>query len=224
MSDTPMSETVPAERRFTRLKGIAAPLPIANVNTDIIAPKDLMRAVTRKGLGWGLLRPYRFDGEGRERPDFVLNREPWRRAAILVAHENFGCGSSREHAAWALADFGIRAVIAPSFAEIFQNNCIKNRLLPVPLPRAQLDAVMAAAEAGEEVEVDLEAQVVRLADGRTLPFEVSPLARHRLLEGIDDIADTLRYEDDILAFEDRHFRDTPWLAVRNRHEDETHGS
>lgn len=219
-----MSDAIPADRRFTRLKGIAAPLPIANVNTDIIAPKDLMRAVTRKGLGWGLLRPYRFDGEGRERPDFVLNRDPWRSAAILVALENFGCGSSREHAAWALADFGIRAVIAVSFAEIFQNNCIKNRLLPVPLPRAQVDLVMAAAEAGEEVEVDLAAQEIRLADGRVFAFEVSPLARHRLLEGIDDIADTLRYEDDILAFEDRHFRDSPWLDGRNKNEGETHGS
>lgn len=221
-----MSEDASADRRFTRLKGIAAPLPIANVNTDIIAPKDLMRAVTRKGLGWGLLRPYRFDGEGRERPDFVLNRDPWRSASILVALENFGCGSSREHAAWALADFGIRAVIAVSFAEIFQNNCIKNRLLPVPLPRSEVDAVMVAAQVGEEVEVDLAAQEIRLADGRIFAFEVSPLARHRLLEGIDDIADTLRYEDDIQAFEDRHFRDNPWL-VRPRQEQETgehHGS
>lgn len=196
---------------FVNVRGICAPIPLANVNTDVIAPKELMRAVTRKGLSWGLFRPYRFEANGTPKPDFVLNRHPWDAAKIMVAYENFGCGSSREHAAWALADFGIRSIIAPSFAEIFNNNCIKNRILPVVLERAGVEEVMARAEAGEEVEVDLPSQQVRLASGRVFGFAISPLQKHRLLTGIDDIADTMAFEADILAFEDRHFADLPWL-------------
>lgn len=196
---------------FVNVKGIAAPIPLANVNTDVIAPKELMRAVTRKGLGWGLFRPYRFEADGTPKPDFVLNRAPWNAAKIMVAYENFGCGSSREHAAWALADFGIQCVIALSYAEIFNNNCIKNRILPVVLERDGGEAVMAAAQACEEVEVDLPSQTVRLRDGRAFGFNISPLVKHRLLNGIDDVAETLAFEADILAFEERHLAELPWL-------------
>ncbi|TCT04228.1 3-isopropylmalate dehydratase small subunit [Aquabacter spiritensis] len=198
-------------RAFVNVRGTAAPIPLDNVNTDVIAPKELMRAVTRKGLGWGLFRPYRFAADGTPKPDFVLNRAPWNAARILAAYENFGCGSSREHAAWALADFGIQSVIAVSFAEIFANNCIKNRILPVALERDAVAQVMACAEAGLEVEVDLPSQSVRLPDGRSFGFAISERVKHRLLNGIDDIADTMAYEDDILAFEAQHLSGLPWL-------------
>jgi 3-isopropylmalate/(R)-2-methylmalate dehydratase small subunit len=197
---------------FTSIRAVAAPLPIANVNTEVISPKELMRAVTRKGLSWGLFRPYRFDENGAENPHFILNREPWRRAGIIVSLDNFGCGSSREHAVWALADFGIRCIVAVSFADIFLNNCLKNRLLAITLPRADIDALLAEAERGAEMDVDLDAKIVTLADGRRFPFDLDDMLRHRLLDGTDDISETLGFVADIETFEENRLHRMPWLA------------
>lgn len=199
---------------FTRVRGVAAPLALSNVNTEVISPKDLMRAVTRKGLSWGLFRPYRFNADGSEKPEFVLNRAPWREAEILVALENFGCGSSREHAVWALADFGIRCIIAVSFADIFLNSCLKNRLLALTLQREEVDEVLKAAETGEEISVDLTTNSVTLADGRCFVFTLDELHRQRLLDGMDDISETLRFEDEIDSFERTHRDRQPWLGAR----------
>jgi 3-isopropylmalate/(R)-2-methylmalate dehydratase small subunit len=199
---------------FTRVRSVAAPLPLTNVNTEVISPKDLMRAVTRKGLGWGLFRPYRFNEDGTEKPEFVLNRPPWRNAEILVSLENFGCGSSREHAVWALADFGIRCIVAVSFADIFLNSCLKNRLLPVTLERSEVDQVLEEAEAGAEIEVDLTTNSVTLADGRRFAFTLNELHRQRLLDGADDISETLRFGGEIDDFERAHRERQPWLSAR----------
>lgn len=196
---------------FTRVRGIAAPLPITNINTEVISPKDLMRAVTRKGLSWGLFRPYRFNEDGIEIADFVLNREPWRKAKILIALENFGCGSSREHAVWALSDFGIRCIIAISFADIFLNSCLKNRLLAITLERSKVEAVMHEAATGAEIEVDLTDNTVTLASGQRFSFKLNELHRQRLLEGADDISETMRFESDIDSFERDHRMRQPWL-------------
>jgi 3-isopropylmalate/(R)-2-methylmalate dehydratase small subunit len=199
---------------FTRVRSVAAPLPITNINTEVISPKDLMRAVTRKGLSWGLFRPYRFNEDGTEKADFVLNREPWRRAEILVALENFGCGSSREHAVWALSDFGIRCIIAVSFADIFLNSCLKNRLLAITLERSEVDVVLAEAASGAEIEVDLTCNAVVLADGTHFSFELNELHRHRLLQGLDDISETLQFEEEIDDFERAHRARQPWLFTK----------
>lgn len=199
---------------FTRVRSVAAPLPLTNVNTEVISPKDLMRSVTRKGLSWGLFRPYRFNEDGTEKPDFVLNREPWRNAEILVALENFGCGSSREHAVWALSDFGIRCIIAVSFADIFLNSCLKNRLLAITLDRSEVEEVLKEAATGAEIEVDLTTNSVTLADGRRFVFKLNELHRQRLLDGADDISETLRFEQDIDAFERAHRQRQPWLGAK----------
>jgi 3-isopropylmalate/(R)-2-methylmalate dehydratase small subunit len=199
---------------FTRVRSVAAPLPLTNVNTEVISPKDLMRSVTRKGLSWGLFRPYRFNEDGTEKPDFVLNREPWRNAEILVALENFGCGSSREHAVWALSDFGIRCIIAVSFADIFLNSCLKNRLLAITLDRSEVEEVLKEAATGAEIEVDLTTNSVTLAGGRRFVFKLNELHRQRLLDGADDISETLRFEQDIDAFERAHRQRQPWLGAK----------
>lgn len=198
---------------FTRVRSVAAPLPLTNVNTEVISPKDLMRAVTRKGLSWGLFRPYRFNEDGTEKPDFVLNRPPWRQAEILVALENFGCGSSREHAVWALSDFGIRCIIAISFADIFLNSCLKNRLLAITLERSEVEEVLKEAETGAEIEVDLMTNSVTLADGRKFVFTLNDLHRQRLLDGVDDISETLRFGEEIDDFERAHRDRQPWLVA-----------
>lgn len=199
---------------FTHVRSVAAPLPLNNVNTEVISPKDLMRAVTRKGLSWGLFRPYRFNPDGTEKAEFVLNRAPWREAEILVALENFGCGSSREHAVWALSDFGIRCIIAVSFADIFLNSCLKNRLLALTLRRDEVAEVLKAAEGGEEIGVDLTTNSVTLADGRSFVFTLDELHRQRLLDGMDDISETLRFEDEIDTFERAHRDLQPWLGAK----------
>lgn len=199
---------------FTHVRSVAAPLPLNNVNTEVISPKDLMRAVTRKGLSWGLFRPYRFNPDGTEKAEFVLNRAPWREAEILVALENFGCGSSREHAVWALSDFGIRCIIAVSFADIFLNSCLKNRLLALTLRRDEVAEVLKAAEGGEEIGVDLTTNSVTLADGRSFVFTLDELHRQRLLDGMDDISETLRFEDEIDSFERAHRDLQPWLGAK----------
>jgi 3-isopropylmalate/(R)-2-methylmalate dehydratase small subunit len=200
-------------RAFTTLTGIAAPLPMANVDTDRIIPSRFLKTIERSGLGRGLFAPLRYRDDGSENPDFVLNREPYRRAEILIAHENFGCGSSREHAPWALLDFGIRCVIAPSFADIFHNNCFKNGILPVRLPRAVCDRLMEDARLGgnARLTVDLERNVVVRPNGEEIPFEVDPLRRKMLLEGLDEIGQTLAHAPAIGAFEARQRAAQPWL-------------
>jgi len=190
---------------FTVLTGVAAPLPLANVDTDKIIPARHLKTIARTGLGRWLFDTLRYDADGQERPDFVLNQEPWRHAEILVAHENFGCGSSREHAPWALLDFGIRCVIAPSFADIFHNNTFKNGILPVRLSREQCDALMEDAKLGANarVTVDLERQVVVRPNGEEFAFEVDPFRKHLLLNGLDDIGQTLQRAASIDAYEAR---------------------
>jgi 3-isopropylmalate/(R)-2-methylmalate dehydratase small subunit len=173
-----------------------------------------MRAVTRKGLSWGLFRPYRFNEDGTEKPEFVLNRPPWRNAEILVSLENFGCGSSREHAVWALSDFGIRCIIAVSFADIFLNSCLKNRLLAITLKRFEVDELLEAASACAEIEVDLPTNSVTLPDGRRFDFTLNALHRQRLLDGVDDIAETLRFDAEIDEFERAHRQRQPWLGTK----------
>ncbi len=189
---------------FTTLTAIAAPLPEANVDTDKIIPSRFLKTTQRSGLGRYAFDAMRYHSDGSERPDFVLNRAPYRAAEILIAHENFGCGSSREHAPWALLDFGIRCVIAPSFADIFHNNCFKNGILPIRLPREICDRLMqdAASGANSRLVVDLERQVVVRPDGEEIAFEVDALRRRLLLEGLDDIGQTLRHAEAIDRFED----------------------
>lgn len=200
-------------KKFETLTAIAAPLPLINVDTDMIIPKQYLKTIKRSGLGVALFDEMRYDADRNETPDFVLNREPWRRAKILVTGANFGCGSSREHAPWALDDFGIRCVIAPSFADIFWNNCFKNGILPVTLPQDQVDALMADAEQGgnARVTVDLERQVVVGADGTEYPFEIDAFKKHCLLEGLDDIGLTLGHGAEIDAYESRVATERPWV-------------
>ncbi len=200
---------------FTKLTGVAAPLDLINVDTDMIIPKQFLKTILRTGLGCHLFDEMRFDAEGREKPDFVLNKPAYRAARILVAGENFGCGSSREHAPWALLDFGIRCVIAPSFADIFYNNCFKNGILPIVLPQEQVDLLMddAARGANAVVTVDLESQTISGPDGGTIGFEVDPFRKHCLLNGLDDIALTLEKAQAIDAFEADYARRTPWLQA-----------
>ncbi|MSO55176.1 MAG: 3-isopropylmalate dehydratase small subunit [Rhodospirillales bacterium] len=197
--------------KFRKLDGIAAPLPMINVDTDMIIPKQFLKTIKRTGLGKSLFFDMRFEDSGKEKADFVLNREPYRQAKILVANENFGCGSSREHAPWALLDFGIRSVIAPSFADIFHNNCFKNGILPVKLPQAQVDQLMAKAEAKVNIVVDLETQTITAAGLAPIKFDVDPFLRSCLLEGLDDIGLTLQKGPRITTFEAKHRTTHPWL-------------
>ncbi|CAH2603706.1 3-isopropylmalate dehydratase subunit LeuD [Rhodovastum atsumiense] len=199
---------------FTTLTAIAAPLPMANVDTDKIIPARFLKTIKRSGLGANLFDSLRYDAEGRERPDFVLNREPYRRAQILIAHENFGCGSSREHAPWALLDFGIRCVIAPDFADIFYNNTFKNGILPIRLPREVCDQLMQDAQLGENARltIDLERQVVVRPNGEEIAFEIDPFRKHLLLNGLDDIGQTLQHAPRIDAYEQRRHAEVPWLS------------
>ena len=199
--------------KFTTLTGVAAPLPLVNVDTDMIIPKQYLKTIQRTGLGKGLFDEMRYLDDGSENPDFVLNRPAYRNAEILVAGENFGCGSSREHAPWALLDFGIRCVIAPSFADIFYNNCFKNGILPVVLPQEDVDRLMDDAERGANavVTVDLESQTITGPDGGTVAFEIDPHRRRCLLEGLDDIGLTLEKAARIDAFETGAAQSRPWV-------------
>ena len=198
---------------FTTLTGVAAPLPMANVDTDKIIPARFLKSISRSGFGKNLFYNMRFREDGSENPDFVLNRPPYLNAEILVAHENFGCGSSREHAPWALLDFGIRCVIAPDFADIFNNNCYKNGILPVRLPREVCDKLMEDARLGANarITVDLERQVVVRPTGEEIPFQIDPLRRHLLLNGLDDIGQTLQHTPAIDAYEAKQKAAQPWL-------------
>ena len=197
---------------FTTLTGIAAPMPGANIDTDKIIPARFLKTIERSGLGRSLFDGLRYDASGAERPDFVLNREPYRRAEILIAGENFGCGSSREHAAWALLDFGVRCVIAPSFADIFHGNALKNGILPIALPQGVCDQLAGDAELGANarITVDLERQVVIRPNGEEIPFAVDAMRRRFLLEGLDDIGQTLQHDAAIAAFEHRRASEQPW--------------
>ena len=198
---------------FTTLTGIAAPLPKANVDTDQIIPARFLKSIERTGFGKNLFANFRYNPDGTENPDFVLNQEPYRRAEVLIAYENFGCGSSREHAPWALLDFGIRCVIAPDFADIFHNNSFKNGVLPVKLPRAVCEQLIEDARMGENarITVDLEREVVVRPNGEEIPFKVDPLRRHLLLNGLDDIGQTLQHVSAIDAYEAKQKAAQPWL-------------
>jgi len=198
---------------FKKLDGVAAPLDMINVDTDMIIPKQFLKTIHRTGLGKALFDELRYNEDGSEKPDFVLNKPAYREARILVAGENFGCGSSREHAPWALLDFGIRCVIAPSFADIFYNNCFKNGILPIKLPQEIVDKLLDDASRGSNarISVDLEAKEIRGPDGGMVKFEVDEFRRQCLLHGWDDIGLTLRDEDKISAYEKRHKHDAPWV-------------
>jgi 3-isopropylmalate dehydratase small subunit len=197
---------------FNRLDARIAPLPLANIDTDQIIPKQFLKTVEREGLGRGLFYDFRFDGEGREKPDFVLNRPEYKGAGVLVAGDNFGCGSSREHAPWALMDFGVTCVISTSFADIFYNNCFQNGLLPVVLKAEEVQALMEEAKGGNHVAtVDLEAQTVVSPSGRRFHFEIDPVRKHKMLGGLDAIAETLQEAKSIDVFEMKKALSQPWL-------------
>src|SRR5262245_9226769 len=199
--------------KFVTLTGVAAPLPMINVDTDMIIPKQYLKTIKRTGLGKHLFDELRYDASGREIPDFVLNRSAYRKAMILIAGENFGCGSSREHAPWALLDFGIRSVIAPSFADIFYNNCFKNGILPIVLPKEQVTKLLDDAQRGANavISIDLERQEITGPDGGRLHFEIEPFRKHCLLNGLDDIAITLEKSAAIDSYEARQRALQPWL-------------
>ena len=200
--------------KFTALTATAAPLPMINVDTDQIIPKQFLRTIKRTGLAEGLFYDLRYDEAGQPKSGFVLDEPAYRHAQILIAGENFGCGSSREHAPWALLDFGIRCVIAPSFGEIFYNNCFKNGILPVELPKERVDLLMDDAQRGANavLTVDLESQEITGPDGGTLHFEVDPFRKHCLLNGLDDIGLSLEKVAKIDDYEARQRREQPWLA------------
>jgi 3-isopropylmalate/(R)-2-methylmalate dehydratase small subunit len=199
--------------KFTTLTGIAAPMPLVNIDTDMIIPKQFLKTIQRSGLGKNLFDEMRFDRDGRENPDFVLNQPQYRAAEILIAGDNFGCGSSREHAPWALLDFGIRCVISTSFADIFYSNCFKNGILPIALPADAVALLMRDAEKGANarVQIDLAAQTVTASDGETFHFEIDSFKKHCLLNGLDDIGLTMEKATSIDAFEARAATARPWV-------------
>jgi 3-isopropylmalate/(R)-2-methylmalate dehydratase small subunit len=199
--------------KFTTLTGIAAPMPLVNIDTDMIIPKQFLKTIQRSGLGKNLFDEMRFTQDGAEIPDFVLNQPAYRNAEILIAGDNFGCGSSREHAPWALLDFGIRCVISTSFADIFFNNCFKNGILPIVMPAEVVEILMADARKGANarITVDLEAQTVTASDGQTFGFEVDSHRKHCLLNGLDDIGLTLEKAASIDSYEAKAASLRPWV-------------
>ena len=198
--------------KFEKLSGVAAPMPLVNIDTDMIIPKVFLKTIKRSGLGVNLFDEMRYDREGNEKTEFVLNKAQYREAKILVAGDNFGCGSSREHAPWAIADFGIKCVISTSFADIFFNNCFKNGILPVVLPQDQVKVLLSDAERGANsiIEVDLEKQTIASSDGEVFTFDVDPFKKHCLLNGLDDIGLTMEKEKDITAYEAKASQLFPW--------------
>ena len=198
--------------KFTKLTGIAAPMPLVNIDTDMIIPKQFLKTIARTGLGKNLFDEMRYTLDGAEIPDFVLNQPAYRHSEILVAGENFGCGSSREHAPWALLDFGIRCVISTSFADIFYNNCFKNGILPIVMPQEVVDVLMADARKGANARqtIDLEAQTVTTSDGQVFAFDVDSHRKHCLMNGLDDIGLTLEKVSAIDSFEKRQATLRPW--------------
>jgi 3-isopropylmalate/(R)-2-methylmalate dehydratase small subunit len=198
--------------KFDMLTGVAAPLEIMNVDTDMIIPKQYLKTIARTGLGKGLFSEMRFREDGSENPDFVLNKPAYRNAKIIIAGDNFGCGSSREHAPWALLDFGVRCVISTSFADIFYNNCFKNGILPIKVSQAELEELMDDAERGANavLTIDLRAQEIRGPDGGVIKFDIDPFRKHCLLEGLDEIGLTLQKAEKITHFETQAAAARPW--------------
>jgi len=201
-------------RKFDKLTGVAAPMPMANIDTDKIIPKQFLKTIKRDGLGKNLFHEMRYTEDGKENPEFILNKPAYRKAQIIVAGENFGCGSSREHAPWALIDFGIRCVISESFADIFYNNCFKNGILPIKVTKEQVALLMDDASRGANatVSVDLEKQEIKGPDGGTITFEIDPFRKESLLKGLDEIGYTLEKAPAIDAFEQRMRHEKPWAA------------
>ncbi len=199
--------------KFEKLSGIAAPMPLVNIDTDMIIPKVFLKSIQRTGFGKNLFDEMRYHRDGTEIEDFVLNKPQYRDAQILIAGDNFGCGSSREHAPWAIADFGIKCIVSTSFADIFFNNCFKNGILPIVLPQETVDVLMADAEKGANarMEVDLEEQTITTSDGDTFAFEVDAFKKHCLLNGLDDIGLTMEKADSIDAYESRAKEQFPWM-------------
>ena len=198
---------------FTKLTAIAAPLPMINIDTDVIIPKQFLKTIKRSGLGKSAFYDLRYDNDGNEKPDFVLNKEPYRKAEILITGDNFGCGSSREHAPWAILDFGIRCVVAPSYADIFYNNCFKNGILPIILPQEQVDELMREAQENPDsvTTVDLEKQTITRGNKFSFGFDIDPFRKKCLLNGLDDIGLTLEKGAFIDKFENERKQDKPWL-------------
>ena len=199
--------------KFTKLRGVAAPLNMINIDTDKLIPKQFLKTIKRTGLGKHLFNEMRFNEDGSEKQDFVLNKSAYREASIIVAGDNFGCGSSREHAPWALLDFGIKCVISTSFADIFYNNCFKNGILPIVVNKQQLDQLMDAAENGANavLDVDLEAQEIIRPSGEKVTFEIDEFRKHCLINGLDDIGLTMEKEENIDNFENRRAAEQPWV-------------
>jgi 3-isopropylmalate/(R)-2-methylmalate dehydratase small subunit len=199
--------------KYEKLTGIAAPMPLINIDTDMIIPKVFLKTIKRSGLGVNLFAEMRYNDDGSEKGDFVLNQPAYRDAEIIVAGDNFGCGSSREHAPWAIKDFGVRCVVSTGFADIFFNNCFKNGILPIVLPKEQVDLLMKDAEKGANARmtVDLEAQEITTSDGDVIAFDVDAFKKHCLLEGLDDISLTLAKADAIQSFEEQAQQSRPWV-------------
>ena len=199
--------------KFEKFSGIAAPMPLVNIDTDMIIPKQFLKTIKRSGLGVNAFAEMRYKSDGSEVEDFVLNKQAYRDSSILVAGDNFGCGSSREHAPWALSDFGIKVVVSTSFADIFFNNCFKNGMLPIILPADQVKILMNDSEKGSNarIEVDLETQTITSSDGKVFSFEVDPFKKHCLLNGLDDIGLTMEKSSSIDAFEKKLEIEQPWL-------------
>ncbi|AUQ55556.1 3-isopropylmalate dehydratase small subunit [Phaeobacter inhibens] len=199
--------------KFTKIQGIAAPMPLVNIDTDMIIPKVFLKSIQRTGFGKNLFDEMRYNRDGSEIADFVLNKPQYRDAEILIAGDNFGCGSSREHAPWAIADFGIKCIVSTSFADIFFNNSFKNGILPIVLPQEQVDLLMKDAEKGANARmtVDLEAQEISTSDGEVIKFEVDAFKKHCLLNGLDDIGLTMEKATSIASFEDKAAQERPWV-------------
>ena len=199
--------------KFTKITGVAAPMPLVNIDTDMIIPKQFLKTIKRSGLGANLFDEMRFNQDGTEIESFVLNQPAYRKAEVIIAGDNFGCGSSREHAPWALLDFGIRSVIATSFADIFYNNCFKNGILPIVMPEHVVNTLMEDARRGENarITVDLENQTVTTSDGQSFPFEVDAFKKHCLMNGLDDIGLTMEKARSIDTFEAKAATLRPWV-------------
>jgi len=197
--------------KFTTLKGIAAPLPMINVDTDMIIPKQFLKTIKRSGLGKNLFHELRFDIQGNIKNDFVLNWDPYKKATILIAGDNFGCGSSREHAPWSLLDFGFKCIIAPSFADIFYNNCFKNGILPIRLDQEKVNILMTEAKNKNQLTINLDEQKIILADENVIDFDVDPFRKKCLIEGLDDIGLTLQKKDKISKYEESIKSSQPWI-------------
>ena len=197
--------------KFEILKGIAAPLPMINVDTDMIIPKQFLKTIKRSGLGKNLFHELRYDMQGNIKNDFVLNRDPYKQASILIAGDNFGCGSSREHAPWSLLDFGFKCIIAPSFADIFYNNCFKNGILPIRLNQEKVDALMKEAHNKNQLTINLEEQTIISEDRSSIDFEIDEFRKKCLLEGLDDIGLTLQKKEKITQYETKLKSTHPWI-------------